>query len=126
MRWVTTESTYWVDISLQNYDWKLKPTRFSSWSKFVRIQAWVYRFINNCYMGKYEKSGKLSKDEIMETENNIISDKQKKAFTEEYKSLRSKKQLSKESRFLALTPFIDEQTKDSNMLNTFHMIQDFL
>ena len=60
-QWVTTESTYQADISLQNYDWKLKPTRFSSWSRLVRVQAWVHRFINNCYMGKYEKSGELSK-----------------------------------------------------------------
>ena len=59
-------------------------------------------------MGKYEKSGELSKDEIVETENKIISDIQKKAFTEEYKTFRSKKQLNKESRLLALNPFIDE------------------
>ena len=44
----------------------------------------------------------------METENKIITDMQKKAFTEEYKTLRSKKQLNKESRLLALKPFIDE------------------
>ena len=59
-------------------------------------------------MGKYEKSRKLSKDEIMETKNKIISAMKKKAFTEEYKTLRSKKQLNKESRLLALNPFIDE------------------
>ena len=59
-------------------------------------------------MGKYEKSRKLSKDEIMETKNKIISAMKKKAFTEEYKTLTSKKQLNKESRLLALNPFIDE------------------
>ena len=59
-------------------------------------------------MGKYEKPSELSKDEIVETENKIISEMQKKAFTEEYKTLRSKKQLDKESRLLALNPFIDE------------------
>ena len=59
-------------------------------------------------MGKYEKSRKLSKDEIMEIKNKIISAMKKKAFTEEYKTLRPKKQLNKESRLLALNPFIDE------------------
>ena len=59
-------------------------------------------------MGKYEKSRKLSKDEIMETKNKIISAMKKKAFTEEYKTLRSKKQLNKDSRLLVLNPFIDE------------------
>ena len=39
-------------------------------------------------MGKHEKSGELSKDEITKNESNIISDMQKKAFTEEYKTLR--------------------------------------
>ena len=48
--WVTTESTYQLaDISLQNYDWKLEPTRFSSWPRLVSIQAWVHCFINNLY-----------------------------------------------------------------------------
>ena len=42
----------------------------------------------------------------METENKIISDMQKKAFTEEYKTQRLKKQFNKESRLLALNPFI--------------------
>ena len=93
---------------MQNYGWKLEPTRFSSWSILVRFQAWVHRFINNCYLGKHEKPGKLSKDEIMETENKIISDMQKKAFTEGYKTLRSQKQLNKESTLLALNLFIDE------------------
>ena len=44
----------------------------------------------------------------METENKIISDMQKKAFTEGYKTLRSQKQLNKESTLLALNLFIDE------------------
>ena len=28
--------------------WRLDPERFSSWTKLVRIQAWVRRFIDNC------------------------------------------------------------------------------
>ena len=59
-------------------------------------------------MAKYEKSGKLSKHEIMKTEKKIISDMQKRAFTDKDKTLRSKKQLNKESRILAFIPFIDE------------------
>ena len=43
----------------------------------------------------------------MESESKMITDMHKKAFTEEYKTLRSKKQLNKESRLLALNPFID-------------------
>ena len=35
------ESTYQAGISLQDYDRKLEPLRFSSWSRLVRIQAWV-------------------------------------------------------------------------------------
>ena len=62
-RWVTTESTYQADISLQNYDWKLEPTRFLSWSRLVRIHTWVHGFTNDCYMGKYKKYGELSKTE---------------------------------------------------------------
>ena len=96
-----------ADISLQNYDWKFEPTRFSSWSRLVSIQAWVHCFINNLY-GKIWKIWQAIKTEIMETEKKIISDMQKRAFTDKDKTLRSKKQLNKESRILAFIPFIDE------------------
>ena len=43
-----------------------------------------------------------------ELKTRFISDMQKKAFTEEYKMLQSKKQLNKESGLLVLNPFIDE------------------
>ena len=59
-------------------------------------------------MAKYDKSGKLSKYEIMETDKNIVSDMQKRTFTDKCKTLGSKKQLNKESRLLAFIPFIDE------------------
>ena len=41
---------------------------------------------------------------------------QKKAFTEEYKTLKSKKQLNHESRFLTLNPFIDKDNRANTRL----------
>ena len=34
-----------ISLKEDNRLWRLNPNRFSSWQKFIRVQAWVYRFI---------------------------------------------------------------------------------
>jgi len=43
--------------------WRLDPKRFSSWTKLVRVQAWVRRFIDNCRSPNRERGG-LKAEEI--------------------------------------------------------------
>ena len=35
--------------------WHLDLTRLSSWTKLIRVQAWVRRFIDNCRSPKRER-----------------------------------------------------------------------
>ena len=41
-----------VTVGISDSCWKLEPSRFSSWSKLERINAWVYRFLDNCVSPK--------------------------------------------------------------------------
>ena len=47
----------WTVISVHEDDqlWRLDPKRYSSWTKLIRIQAWVRRFIDNCRSPNREK-----------------------------------------------------------------------
>ena len=37
-----------ITTKLTEEDWRLKPTRFSSWTRLTRIHAWILRFVQNC------------------------------------------------------------------------------
>ena len=88
---------------------RLDPGNFSSWTRLVRIQAWVHRFIHNV-SGPREKrtSGELTVEEIKDSETRIIVLAQKEAFSEEYKELQKQKGLPKTSKLLSLQPQLDQ------------------
>lgn len=89
---------------------RLDPERFSSWSRLVRVYAWVVRFINNCQLPNVERqAGKaLTAAEIRSAEDMIISETQMKNFSGEIKSLKQGNRLPKTSRILNLNPKLDE------------------
>ena len=62
----------WTVISVHEDDqpWRLDPRLFSSWTKLIRVQAWVRRFVDNCRSSNRE-SGELKAEEI---ENTAIPD----------------------------------------------------
>ena len=55
----------WTVISVREDDQlcRLDSKRFSSWTKLIRIQAWVSRFLENCRRPSTER-GELKADEI--------------------------------------------------------------
>ena len=66
-------------------DWRLEPTRFSSWTRLVRLQARVWRVVYNMRNPKDRVSGQeLLPEEIEDAEEEIISRAQLEAFPEEY------------------------------------------
>ena len=83
-----------VEISMEE-PWRLNPTRFSSWRRLTRVLAWTLRFINL--------------EEVLDAENYIIKEMQKKEFNEEYTSLVKKKELPKHSKLLGLCPKLDSE-----------------
>lgn len=68
--------------------WRLDPGRYSSWTRLLRVRAWVHRFVNNCgKLPEERSSGELSSQEISDAETDIIKEAQQVAFQEEYKAL---------------------------------------
>ena len=63
--------------------WHLNPKRFSSWTKLIRIQARVCRFIDNCLIPNRER-GELKAEEIEDAAIQVIKGAQRKAFLDKY------------------------------------------
>ena len=94
---------------IPNKEWRLSPERFSKWLKFLRVFAWVYRFLTNCCSEKNQRSsGELSTFEIEDIESIAIRKAQSDTFREEIHSVASGIQLSRKSRLVSLNPVLDE------------------
>ena len=90
----------------QGTDWRLNPSRYSNWIRLVRVQAWVYRFLENSKLSKdVRTSGDLTSEEVLD---NIIKKCQQETFRMEYKALQLGKPLGRQSKLLPLKPKIDE------------------
>ena len=63
----------WTVISVHEDDqpWRLDPSRFSSWTKLIRVQAWVRRFVDNCRSPNRE-IGQLKAEEIEDAAIQVI------------------------------------------------------
>ena len=107
--------------------WRLDSTRFSKWYRtkprnkleigisLVRVRSWVYRFIDNCRNPVEQRAtGELTHDELKRTEEQIISEAQHDAFTEEIKALVCGKGLPKKSSILTYTPMVTDGILRSN------------
>ena len=98
-----------VLYALTPQTWRLHPSRYSSWTRLLRVPAWVHQFLNNCGMQPDERrSGKLSSQEISDAETDIIKEAQQEAFQEEYKALANFTSVPQNSKLLSLNPILDE------------------
>ncbi|XP_046329965.2 uncharacterized protein LOC124113582 [Haliotis rufescens] len=90
-------------------EWRLKATRYSDWKRLARIQAWVYRFLNNCVAQNHQRiSGELTAEEIETAQFKIIAQVQREEFPAEYSCLEKRKPLPTNSKLLGLQPKLDE------------------
>ena len=81
-------------------DWRLEPTRFSSW----------WRVVYNIRSPKERIKGQeLLPEEIEDVEEEIISQAQLEAFPEEYMALLRGKEIPKKSSLSKLCPWLDDQ-----------------
>lgn len=88
---------------------RLEPKRFSSWLRLTRIQAWIYRFLNNCLLPNGRRTrGELTVEEIQDAEIRIIKAAQSRSFKAECSALSSGKPLPMSSKLLTLKPRLDE------------------
>lgn len=74
----------------------------------IRVRSWVRRFIKNC-RAPYEQrdNGELTATELADTELDIIKEAQGEEFNEEIIALTARKELSKRSHLLPLSPMLD-------------------
>ena len=77
---------------------RLKSERFPNWTKLIRVQAWVIKFINNCRVGENRRllDHELLFEGINGVETQIVRKMQKEMFSEKYNALIKKVQLPKQ------------------------------
>ena len=88
----------------------LEPTRFSSWTRLVRLQSRVWRVVYNMRNPKDRVNGQeLLPEEIEDAGEEIISRAQLEALPEEYEALLRGKEIPKKSSLSKLCPWLDDQ-----------------
>ncbi|XP_033116718.1 uncharacterized protein LOC117116731 [Anneissia japonica] len=90
-------------------DWRLDPKRYSSWSRLIRIAAYVHRFITNCRSNKnYRVYRRLEHKEIQYAELSIIRKAQQESFPSDIRNLKENGIVGSNSVLSTLTPTVDE------------------
>nr|CAI5860116.1 unnamed protein product [Callosobruchus analis] len=82
--------------------------RFSSLTKLKRSFAFILRFIANC-RSKSENVLPLSVAELNTSLIHMIRFSQQESFSDDYKTLKAKRELPNTSKILNLHPFMDDQ-----------------
>lgn len=70
---------------------RLDPKRFLSWTKLIRNQAWVHRFVDNCRSPNRERRD-LDVEEIEDAAIQVIKGAQRNAFPNEYLALQRQRE----------------------------------
>jgi hypothetical protein len=83
-------------------------TKFSSFSKTIRVTAYVLRFIHNSQKTNNKNTGQLANDEIKRAHDFIIKMTQLEAFNKDIHHLTNHKTLPKTSKLKTLQPFLDK------------------
>ena len=98
-----------VNLGADNLNFPLDPGHFSSWLRLRRVLSWVYRFINNCQKFRTDREyGELLSSELKNAELQLIRYAQQTEFPDEWAALSRGRQLSSNSKIIALQPKIDD------------------
>lgn len=81
-------------------------SKFSSWSKLVRVFSYVLRFVNNLKQPQQKITGYLSAQELKDSSLMIFKIVQRSSFSDEIELLKNNKICS--TQVQRLTPFIDD------------------
>lgn len=83
------------------------PVRFSSWLRFLRASAAVFKFVDRL---KGLPSSGYSVQMMERAERQLLKHAQEQSFAEDLAAIRNGKVLSKNSRLLILSPFLDKHS----------------
>jgi len=81
-------------------------SRFSTYTKLLRMMGWINRFIRNCRGPK--TFGELTINEMILAERKLVQIAQSVNFQEEIASLECGRKIEKSSPLYQLSPFLDE------------------
>ena len=85
------------------------PEKFSSWTRFRRVLAWICRFVENCKRkAEYRVLSSLTTAEIHNAEMIAVRKSQRDSFHLDIEALRANKRLPVRSKLSALHPHVDE------------------
>ena len=94
------------EASLTN---SLTPECFSDFQRFLRVKAWVTRFVTNCACPASERrSGQITLEEVSAIESAAITEAQQKSFKQEHLLLQQGRCVPANSKLSSLNPFLDE------------------
>nr|XP_031836774.1 uncharacterized protein LOC116428801 [Nomia melanderi] len=82
--------------------------RFSAINKLNRVLAYILRFYNNC-KSRNRVAGELTSLVISNAHVHLVKLIEEQEFAQELRDLKEGKEISKRSKLLNLTPFIDEK-----------------
>lgn len=75
----------------------------------IRISSFLFRFVYNCRNPQNKRQGPLTSHELMGAENFLLRQYQSGEFSKEMAALMSGGSVSKKSKILNLSPFLDEK-----------------
>lgn len=81
---------------------------YSSYTKLIRVVAYCKRFIRNCRNSLNKIRGPLLPDELDGAMKIIVKLIQQEMFSKDIQNLKENKSLSRKSKVLSLSPFIDK------------------
>ena len=96
------------EVAMPKLKWKdtrLDPERFSDWFKFLRVLAYVVRFVQNS--SKVAKlQGPLTVEEINDVEVMVLRQVQQESYPEEFSRARKGEALPTRSKILPISPIL--------------------
>ncbi|XP_055604250.1 uncharacterized protein LOC129752501 [Uranotaenia lowii] len=86
--------------------WIIPPTRYTNWSKLLRMTAYIQRFPSNirktCYIGP------VNSEELQVASNYLIQNTQREVFADEWGILKVDGKIPKSSSLYKIEPYLDE------------------
>ena len=92
----------------ENQD-RYEPENFSSWSRLIKVRAWILRFVSNCRKEEVQRRrNHLTEEEVKESEFRVFREDQRKYFVEEINMLIQGKSVSEKSLLIEMNPTMDD------------------
>ncbi|XP_072144478.1 uncharacterized protein [Dermacentor andersoni] len=87
----------------------LNVENYSSFSRVVRVTAWVRRFVDNCHNKEGKTIGPLRAEEVIGAERYWLAKAEGDAFSDDISNLRNRRPLHKSSPVLPFNPYFDKE-----------------